>query len=158
MIGRGLFRQGEVSPQRFGTRVCIHRLLGLWRCCIHFRDRRCWFGSKHAITGILEAECQPLLLRRDSGGWQIELIRGCWVERRVPARQLQQPLPNLFGCVLPTFAPEQSPSVIDFGKAQSVSGGLVSAVDSGVLGFMGFMMIERIAKLIITSSPVARVS
>jgi hypothetical protein len=34
----------------------------------------------------------------------------------------------------------------------------ITAVDSGVLGFMGFMMIERIAKLIITSAPVARVS
>ena len=158
MIGRGLFRQGEVSPQRFGTRVRIHRLPGLWRCCIHFRDRRCWFGSKPANTGILEAECQPLVLRRDSRGWQLERPRACWVEGRVPAPQIQQPLPNLFGCVLPTFAPEQSPSDIDFGKAQSGSGGLVSAVDSRVLGFLGFMMIERMAKLIITSAPVARVS
>ena len=33
----------------------------------------------------------------------------------------------------------------------------ITAVDSGVLGFMGFMMIERIAKLIITTAPVARV-
>jgi len=40
-------------------------------------------------------------------------------------------------------APAQSPCVVDFGKAQSGSGCLVSAVDSGVLGFMGFMMIDR---------------
>ncbi len=40
-------------------------------------------------------------------------------------------------------APEQSPCDVDFGKAQSGSGGLVSAVDTGVLGFIGFMMIDR---------------
>jgi len=51
MIGRGLFRQGGFSPQRFGTRVRIHRLPGLWRCCIHFRDSF-YYGKLWSLLNV----------------------------------------------------------------------------------------------------------